>query len=79
MTAIDVPALHLSDDQKLRVGHGGMTYFQDRDFVDAILEDRQPEINVYEAARSCAAAICARQSASEGRPVKIPSFYQRIK
>jgi predicted dehydrogenase len=78
MTAVDVPEVGLSDDQKRRVGHGGMTYFQDRDFVDSILEDRQPEINVYEAARSCAAAICAGQSALEGRPVRIPSFYQRM-
>ncbi len=78
MVAIDVPGLELSDAQKRRIGHGGMTFCQDRDFVDAILEDRQPEINVYEAARSCAAAICARDSALEGRPKRIPRFYQRM-
>lgn len=78
MVELDVSDLALADVQKRRIGHGGMTYYQDRDFVDAILEDRQPEINVYEAARSCAAAICARDSAQEGRPVRIPSFYQRM-
>jgi predicted dehydrogenase len=78
MKRLSVPELPLSEAQKKRVGHGGMTYFQDRDFVDAILQDRQPEINVYEAARSCAAAICARDSARQGRPIKIPSFYQRM-
>ena len=78
MAELEVPGLPLPEEVKRKVGHGGMTYFQDRDFVDAILEDRQPEINVYEAARSCAAAICSRQSAAEGRPVKIPSFYQKM-
>ena len=78
MEEIEVPELPIPEEVKRRVGHGGMTYYQDRDFVDAILEDRQPEIGVYEAARSCAAAICARQSAEEGRPVRIPSFYQRM-
>lgn len=76
MTAVEVPEIELNEEQRRRVGHGGMTYFQDRDFVDAILQDRQPEINVYEAARSCAAAICAKQSALEGRPIEIPSFPQ---
>jgi len=78
MEVLEAPPLELADEIKQRIGHGGMTYFQDRDFIDAILEDRQPEINVYEAARSCAAAICAKQSAAEGRPVRIPSFYQRM-
>jgi len=78
MERLNVPELPLAEAQRVRVGHGGMTFFQDRDFVDAILEDRQPEINVYEAARSCAAAICARDSAREGRPKRIPSFYQRM-
>ena len=78
MERFEVPELELAEAQRRRVGHGGMTYFQDRDFVDAILEDRQPQINVYEAARSCAAAICARDSALAGRPVRIPSFYQRM-
>jgi predicted dehydrogenase len=78
MEVIETPPLDLPEEVKQKIGHGGMTYYQDRDFVDAILDDRQPEINVYEAARSCSAAICAKQSAAEGRPVKIPSFYQRM-
>jgi predicted dehydrogenase len=79
MKEITVPPLALTEDQKASIGHGGMTYFQDRDFVNAIVDDRQPEINVYEAARSCAAAICARDSALQGRPIRIPRFYQRMK
>jgi predicted dehydrogenase len=78
MLPVEVEELPLTDEQKRRIGHGGMTYVQDLDFVEAILQDRQPEINVYEAARSCAAAICARDAAREGRPIRIPSFYQRM-
>ncbi len=72
---IDVP---LSKEQREQAGHGGYPLLQDRDLVEAILADRQPEINVYEAARSCAAAICALQSVREGRPIRIPSFPQRM-
>jgi hypothetical protein len=48
------------------------------DLVNAIRDDRQPEINVYEAARSSAAAIAAELSLREHRPIYIPPFYQRL-
>jgi predicted dehydrogenase len=53
------------------IGHAEGTYLQDRDFIDAILEDRQPAISVYDAAKTCLAAIAAMQSARLGHPVKV--------
>ena len=35
------------------------------------------EINVYEAARTCAAAIAIKASKSEHRPVSVPVFADR--
>ena len=77
MQEVVPPEVSLPKEVVEKIGHGGLTFFQDRDFVEAILQDRQPVVNVYEAARSCAAALCARQSALEGRPVRIPSFFQK--
>ncbi len=57
--------------QGKNIGHAAGTYFQDRDFIDAILEDRQPAISVYDAAKTCLAAIAAMQSAKLGHPVKV--------
>ena len=59
------------------VGHGALTYLQNRDFVEAILEDRMPRLNVYEAARSCAAALTALRAIQEGGTLRIPSIPDR--
>jgi predicted dehydrogenase len=59
------------------VGHGALTYLQDRDFIDAILDDRMPLLNVYEAARSCAAALTALRAIQEGGTFRIPSIPDR--
>ena len=58
--------------------HPGAAALALADLVEAVHADRQPLINVYEAARSSACAICARASARERRPVHIPSFFQRM-
>jgi predicted dehydrogenase len=73
------PIVHDSDVEKAThgVGHGALTYLQNRDFIDSILDDRMPMLNVYEAARSCAAAISALRAIDEGRPVRIPSIPDR--
>lgn len=55
-------------------GHGTLEYFQGRDFIDAILEDRPPLIHAREGATSCAALICALEAARTGARVAIPSF-----
>ena len=64
------------DPEEVRPGAASIAM---HDLVEAIREDRQPLINVYEAARSSAAAICARISAREHRTIYIPPFFQRMK
>ena len=56
------------------VGHGTMEIEQAMDFIEAIVEDKEPSINPREAARSCAAGICALKSAETGTAVAIPTF-----
>ena len=53
------------------IGHAEGTYLQDRDFIDAIMEDRLPAISIYDAAKTCLASIAAMQSAKLGHPVKV--------
>lgn len=74
---ITVEPHQVDPELKSRIGHGGLTYFEARDLVDAIMEDRQPLINVYEGARSSAAGICAWRAIREGRPIRIPPFPDR--
>ncbi|HEX2033053.1 MAG TPA: Gfo/Idh/MocA family oxidoreductase [Chloroflexota bacterium] len=42
------------------------------DLVDAILNDRQPRLNIKEDAKTYELVFAAEQSAREGRPVKLP-------
>ena len=61
------------------MGHGGLHLLQDKDLVDAIIEDHQPMNNVYEGVRSCVAALCALKSVNKGgERVVIPTFYDRL-
>ena len=71
------PLLKGKDDPK--IGKPNPALFAVFDLVQAIADDRQPEINVYEAARSSAAALCAELSAREHRAVPIPQFHQRMR
>lgn len=57
--------------EEKKIGHGAATYLQDRDFVDAILEERMPAISVYDAMKTCLAAVAAMQSAKAGHSMKI--------
>jgi len=79
MKTIPVERTGLKEEIVKKTGHEGHTFFQNRNFVDAILNDREPEINIVESARSCAAAICALKSINEGRIIKIPQFYDRLR
>jgi hypothetical protein len=60
-----------------RVGHGGVEFFSWLDLIRSIDEDRLSQVNVYEAARTCAAAIAVRASKDEHRPVAIPQITDR--
>lgn len=45
-----------------------------QDFVQSILDDMPPPIDIYKAASFTAAGLCGHQSAMEGRTVAIPDF-----
>ena len=56
-------------------GHGGSHGFLAHELVTAILEDREPMVNVYEALAMTVPGIVAHQSAlKDGETLKIPQF-----
>ncbi len=56
-------------------GHEGSHTFITHEFIDALVNNRQPEVNVYEAIAYTAPGIVAHQSALKGGELmKIPSF-----
>lgn len=56
-------------------GHGGSHTFITHEFITAILEDREPEVNIYEALAYTVPGIIAHQSALKGgESMKIPNF-----
>lgn len=56
-------------------GHGGGDYFVLHEFVSAILEQRKPAIDVYDAVTwSCIFPLSAQSLAQGGAPVQIPDF-----
>lgn len=56
-------------------GHGGSHTFITHEFIDALVTNRQPEVNIYEALAYTAPGIVAHQSAlKKGEYMKIPNF-----
>ncbi len=56
-------------------GHGGSHPFLTNEFITALLEDREPAINLYEALAFCVPGIVAHQSALKGgEQLVIPQF-----
>ena len=56
-------------------GHGGSHSFLTAEFVNALLEDRRPTIDVYEALAMTVPGIVAHQSAlKDGEPIKISDY-----
>ncbi|RAK02283.1 putative dehydrogenase [Larkinella arboricola] len=56
-------------------GHGGSHTFITHEFIDAIVKNRQPEVNIHEALAYTAPGIVAHESAlKNGEYLKIPSF-----
>lgn len=65
----------LPEKMRYDSGHGGSHAFITHEFIQAILEDREPAINVYEAVAMTAPGIVAHESALRGgEQLKIPSF-----
>jgi len=56
-------------------GHGGSHGHLSNEFITAILEDRQPLVNIYEALAMTVPGIVAHQSAlKDGETLKVPQF-----
>ena len=56
-------------------GHGGSHGLLSNEFITAIIEDRQPLVNIYEALAMTVPGIVAHQSAQkDGETLKIPQF-----
>jgi predicted dehydrogenase len=65
----------LPDSLRLRSGHGGSHTFITNEFVNAIVEDRMPEVNVWEAIAYTMPGIVAHQSAlRKGETMKIKDY-----
>ena len=81
MKSIEVPPISLpagvTQEMADKVGHDGVEFFSWLDLLSSIEEDRMSQINVYEAARTCAGAIAVRTSKEEHRPVAIPAISDR--
>jgi len=56
-------------------GHGGSHGQLTHEFISAILEDRQPAVNIYEALAMTVSGVIAHQSAlKDGESLKVPQF-----
>jgi hypothetical protein len=56
-------------------GHGGSHVFISAEFVNALLEDREPAIDLYEGLAMTVPGILAQQSAlRDGEQMSVPSF-----
>jgi predicted dehydrogenase len=56
-------------------GHGGSAVFVSAEFVNALVEDREPAIDIYESLAMTVPGLVAHQSAlQEGEQMKVPSF-----
>ena len=66
---------HLYPHQPPPRGHGGSHPYLVHEFVEAISQDRQPPINIWEAARYMAMGITAHQSAlQDGERLAVPDW-----
>jgi predicted dehydrogenase len=61
--------------EALASGHGGADYYPIHTFVQSILQDTTPELDVYKSAETAAPAILAAQSAElGGARIEVPDF-----
>ncbi len=59
-------------------GHGGSAVFISAEFVNALLENREPEINLYDSLAMTAPGIVAHQSATkDGEQLPVPQFEKK--
>ena len=61
--------------EQIKLGHGGMDYFMVGTFIDALLNNKEMPIDVYDAAAWYAITPLSEKSIKNGgRPYKIPDF-----
>ena len=64
--------------EALKTGHWGADYFIVKDFLDAIVHDNKPPIDVYDAMNITAPGLASQESiAKGGAPVQVPDFKNR--
>lgn len=65
----------LPEPMRHNSGHSGSHTFITHEFIDSLVNNRQPEVNIYEALAYTAPGIVAHQSAlKDGEHMKIPGF-----
>ena len=65
----------LPEPMRHKSGHGGSHVFLSAEFINALVEDREPAIDVYESLAMTAPGIVAHQSAlKNGEQMKVPQF-----
>lgn len=65
----------LPREMRYDTGHGGSHPFLTHEFVSAVIEDREPAVDVYEAVAMTAPGIVAHESAlRDGEQLPVPSF-----
>ncbi len=65
--------------EAVKAGHGGGDYWQARDFATAVIEKRQPEMDVYFALDITVPGLISEQSiALNGAPVRVPDFREYV-
>lgn len=65
----------LPESMRVKSGHGGSHVFISKEFIDAIVENRHPSVNIWEATAYTVPGIVAHQSALKGgEPMKIRDY-----
>ena len=60
---------------RVKTGHGGSHTFLTHEFIAALVQDREPAVDVYESLAMTVPGIVAQESSIKGgEQLKIPSF-----
>lgn len=62
-------------EEALRAGHGGGDYFEIREFVDCIVNDTKPPVDIYDALDMTVPGLVSEESIGQGGiPIPVPDF-----
>jgi predicted dehydrogenase len=62
-------------EEALKAGHGGGDYFEIREFVDCIVKDAKPPVDIYDALDMTVPGLVSEESINKGGvPVPVPDF-----